>query len=71
MVAFWVPTELSKLNHTHTEDTKVTPGSHLELNVLTNIVLCFQASMLHPMKAKKPSVLIQLLVSIFHFFCAC
>lgn len=46
MVASWVPTQLSKLNHT--VDMKVTPGFHLELNGHTNIVLCFQASILQP-----------------------
>lgn len=46
---------------------KVASGSQMELDDPMKLVLCFQASKFHPMKAENPHAFVQLLVLIFTF----
>lgn len=47
---------------------KVPSGSQLELGAPMKLVWCFQASVLHPIKAENAHAFMQFLAFIFHFF---
>lgn len=69
LAASWVSMQLSKSIQTCKAVMKVASGSQMELDSPTKLVLCFQASMPHPMRAGNPHAFMQLLALIFHFFC--